>query len=236
MTNIAEILKECPRGTKLYSPICGECELDCIVSYYHNDEYEIRCIVEKNCNINFDEFGRYEYDGGECLLFPSKENRDWSTLKYSKFKKGDFLRHGDYVCLFWGLDRHNAIESLAFYNTRVERCRLCEKPQIGIGYIDDNDTKIATEKDKAMLLKKIYENGYVWDADKLELKKKMHAFKPFDKVLVRANKDCKWAPRFFAIMKDDVYCDTNGSWAKYCIPYEGNEHLLGTTNEPECVS
>ena len=146
MTNIVEKLKECPKGTKLYSPICGECEFDCIVvSYHHNIEYEIRCITEKNCNINFDEFGRYEYDGGECLLFPSKENRDWSTFKYSKFK-------------------------------------------------------------------------------------------PFDKVLVRANKDCKWVPRFFAIIKDDVYCDTNGSWAKYCIPYEGNEHLLGTTIEPECVS
>ena len=70
----------------------------------------------------------------------------------------------------------------------------------------------------------------------LESTFKYSKFKSFDKVLVRANKDCKWVPRFFAIMKDDVYCDTNGSWAKYCIPYEGNEHLLGTTIEPECVS
>jgi len=91
----------------------------------------------------------------------------------------------------------------------------------------------ATKEQRDMFFQKMHEAGYEWDANKLELKKKMHTFKPFDKVLVRANKDCKWAPRFFAIMKDDVYCDTNGSWAKYCIPYEGNEHLLGTTENCE---
>ena len=236
MINIAEILKDYPKGTKLYSPICGECELECVWdSMIYGYPVEIRSI-KTNHILKLTSKGTLNYNesNGECLLFPSKENRDWSTFKYLKFKKGDFLRHGDYVCLFWGLDHHNAIEYLAIYNTHIDRFYLCEKPEIGIGYID-NDTKIAAEKDKAMILKKIDENGYVWDADKLELnkKKKMHTFKPFDKVLVRANKDCKWVPRFFAIMKDDVYCDTNGSWANYCIPYEGNEHLLGTTNEPD---
>lgn len=28
MVNIAEILKYCPKGTKLYSPICGDCTLE----------------------------------------------------------------------------------------------------------------------------------------------------------------------------------------------------------------
>lgn len=26
--NIAELLKDCPKGTKLYSPLCGECYFD----------------------------------------------------------------------------------------------------------------------------------------------------------------------------------------------------------------
>ena len=234
MTNIAEILKECPKGTKLYSPVCGECELDCIVSYHYNNEYEIRCIAEKNCNINFDEFGRYEYDGGECLLFPSKDNRDWNTFNQPKFKKGDFLkdsRGNIFICNFIGEPPTGGFLGSAFC-VLFKDCRLATKKWL----FKDDFIDYVTEEEKQRLLKAIDENGYVWDADKLELKKKPHAFKPFDKVLVRANKDCKWAPRFFAIMKDDVYCDTNGSWAKYCIPYECNEHLLGTINEPECVS
>ena len=29
--NIAELLKDCPKGMELYSPLCGECKLDMII-------------------------------------------------------------------------------------------------------------------------------------------------------------------------------------------------------------
>lgn len=58
-------------------------------------------------------------------------------------------------------------------------------------------------------------------------------FKPFDKVLVRDNNEQKWTIDYFSFVnKEQVYpfvCV--GHYVSQCIPYEGNEHLLGTTND-----
>ncbi len=61
-------------------------------------------------------------------------------------------------------------------------------------------------------------------------------FKPFDRVLVRDYENKNWMPRFFekySNSKDYHFRCMNGSSWKYCIPYEGNEHLLGTSNDPD---
>lgn len=81
--NIAEILKDKPKGIRLYSPIFGECafsfvreETDDICVKKHNGEKEL-----------FNSKGLYNILG-ECLLFPSKEMRDWRKFAW---KKGDVL-------------------------------------------------------------------------------------------------------------------------------------------------
>lgn len=61
-------------------------------------------------------------------------------------------------------------------------------------------------------------------------------FKPFKKVLVKNSADGIWTAAFFShyINRNNYpYIVTaGGCWAQ-CIPYEGNEHLLGTTDKPE---
>ena len=59
-------------------------------------------------------------------------------------------------------------------------------------------------------------------------------FKPFDKVLVRDRDDRKWGCDFFCHLgdKEGIFVCIS-SWWRQCIPYEGNEHLLGTTKKPE---
>lgn len=63
-----------------------------------------------------------------------------------------------------------------------------------------------------------------------------HEFKPFDKVLVRDGDDEKWKPQIFSCyVKDGIhiyYTLAEDSYAQ-CIPYEGNEHLAGTTDKPD---
>ena len=55
--------------------------------------------------------------------------------------------------------------------------------------------------------------------------------KSFDKVLVRDNKSSKWRTNLFSHKNiDEPYYCVYASW-NYCIPYEGNEHLLGTTKD-----
>lgn len=58
-------------------------------------------------------------------------------------------------------------------------------------------------------------------------------FKTFDKVLVRNDECLQWGARFFDRMYEGDYACTDSLIYKYCIPYEGNEHLNGTTENPE---
>jgi len=83
--NIAEILKDAPRGTKLWSPLCGECEFRGILSSNNVFQIRVKYVEEENNTVQYLCFslqGKYcNCSKAECLLFPSKENRDWSTFK-----------------------------------------------------------------------------------------------------------------------------------------------------------
>ena len=79
--NLVELLKDAPNGMKLYSPICGECELFNID--FTCKAFPIVCIGDEDgLEWHFKADGTFtENTGGECVLFPAKENRDWSTFK-----------------------------------------------------------------------------------------------------------------------------------------------------------
>lgn len=55
--------------------------------------------------------------------------------------------------------------------------------------------------------------------------------KPFDKVLVRQNITGKWGIDFFGSYNEGYYHATGGCAYRYCIPYEGNEHLRDTRKD-----
>ena len=90
--NIAEILKDKPQGTKLYSSACGKCKLEEVddksfkISFY-NSKFGFmnggEGYLDKNGKL---------YDDGECVVFPSREMRDWEKFAW---KKGDVLATED---------------------------------------------------------------------------------------------------------------------------------------------
>lgn len=84
--DLVEILKDCSIGTKLYSPICGECSL--LLVNPQAEGFPIK--VETTTNVlSFTDDGRICFeDDGECLLFPSKNQRDWSKFSH-KFAHKD---------------------------------------------------------------------------------------------------------------------------------------------------
>ena len=112
--NIAKILKDKPRGTKLYSSACGKCELkeadDKIfkVSFYSSKSGFMiggEGTFDKNGNL---------YDDGECIVFPSKEMRDWSKFAW---KRGDVLISDcGFVCIFkeWASDDYTRFNGCYF--------------------------------------------------------------------------------------------------------------------------
>ena len=84
--DLTKILKDCPKGFKLYSSIFGDVYLKSVTPYYVyiTTIREVEVIITKN--------GRYfsEYEDSECILFPSKDQRDWSKFTAPWLKKERF--------------------------------------------------------------------------------------------------------------------------------------------------
>lgn len=84
--NLCEILKDCPKGTKLYSPIAGIVELKNID---YSAEYPINVFCNNGIGVlSFTKDGLFYSDAmyGECMLWPSKEGRTWDNFKPKKPK------------------------------------------------------------------------------------------------------------------------------------------------------
>lgn len=78
--DLTKILKDAPRGMKLYSPAFGVVEFSCI----NEDEghYPIEVFAYPGDEESFTKDGKFiNTPDAECMLFPSKENRDWDSFK-----------------------------------------------------------------------------------------------------------------------------------------------------------
>ena len=87
--DLIKILKDCPKGFKLYSPIPGYITfVDISLS---NFKHPITVKDKKEREFTFSKNGKYfdDYDG-ECCLFPSKDQRDWSKFTAPWLKKKRF--------------------------------------------------------------------------------------------------------------------------------------------------
>ena len=82
--NLCELLKNCV-GMKVYSTILGESE----VAATSNDFVTIQAGKTSYCSNIYKDGRFYNDEDGECTLFPSKENRDWS--KFIKPLKKDSI-------------------------------------------------------------------------------------------------------------------------------------------------
>ena len=241
--NLVEILKDCPKGTKLYSTAFGD------VYFYgisDNKEYPICIAVAGNSDyrtLTYD--GKLWRDyGGECILFPSREQRDWSKFNPKKdwFVLPCEFNDGDIVATNSGLQ--------VFI---LQRPKSDLQGNCHIGY--DFETKefffsrerfdrLATEEEKQKLFDAIKEHGYKWNSETKTLEKFVKPkFDPktleaFDRVLVRLTKDCIWNATFFSHYDKEVnwgcYPCVTTSCKSYdkCIPYnDETKHLLGTSDE-----
>lgn len=97
------------------------------------------------------------------------------------------------------------------------------------------ELRFATDSEKQQLFEALAKENKAWDAEKkqiIDLKPKVE-LKPFDKVLVRDFGSQAWQVSLFGYKDSDFYYCCNGCGWSQCIPYEGNEHLLGTTKDVE---
>ena len=147
--------------------------------------------------------------------------------KQLEFKDGDIVVYGKSVAICRKIYKH----TLSFYVSLNE--------MVGLLFADEVESseeyRFATEEEKQQLFDALAKKGKAWDAEKkqiVDLKPKVE-LKPFDKVLVRDFSRDKWSISFFSFKKEDLYvCLNHCSWNQ-CIPYIGNESLLGTTKDVE---
>ena len=222
-TNIVKILKDYPKGTKLYSPLLGDVTLEEI-----NITFEFPIIVKssKNSCSAFSKTGLYyNYENAECLLFPSSEMRDWTKF----FKRGDILVNGDIIVLFegWVDSSYKRFKTSLFIWDSINK-GYSKKTTYNVEYFQR-----VSKAQQEYFIKKIeafYNGKYNPITLQVEPVKPACPFKPFDKVLVRDNKEHEWHANFFSHYmngKDFPYACCFGNAYRFCIPYEGNEHLLG---------
>ena len=217
MINLANILKYCPKGTKLYSPIFGEVKFLTVFNNEYIDTYTSAGNI-----LRFQKDGRFD-SGGECMLFPSKRQKDWYAFQIS-VKRGDIMMLTDKSAVFIvDTMRDNYIKTIAYVSKHSD---FRVGGRIFLSYIP------ASEDMKEKLFKAMNKAGYTWDGE--TLKKKKSQFKPFDKVLVRDSESDKWRCAFYSHFEPfRIYPHvTNTGTFAMCIPFEGNEHLVGTTKNP----
>ena len=281
--NIAELLKDCPKGTELYSPLCGECKFDRI------HQGTIICKKQNSQEITFTSDGYYMlpvFENCEQMLFPSKENRDWSTFQ-RPFKDGDIITCTNVICPFTAIFKERVSESK--FN-RYAVLTLDKDPlfKTNMATSDFSKPRFATDEEKQKLFDAIKTMGHKWNAETKTLEKlvkpkfkvgdkivnkklgldsptliksvsdeyyglelpngigvmsvkeqddyelvpnkfDISTLKPFDKVLVRDNNEQKWTADLFSLFDKNLIYPYScvGHYTNQCIPYEGNEHLLG---------
>ena len=242
--NLVEILKDCPKGTKLYSSVFGEVELDHIDTSCYNYPIIIRLKGEEGHESLTSEGKMFvDYDG-ECVLFPSREERDWSKFNPKKdrlvstceFKDGDIVATNSGSRVFILQRAYSDVKGYCYvgydfdFNEFFFSCRRFDR--------------LASEEEKQKLFDAIKERGYRWNAETKILEKLIKpkfdpkTLQPFDRVLVRLTRDCIWNATFFSHYDEEVNwgchpCVTTSckSYDK-CIPYnDETKHLLGTSKE-----
>ena len=139
--DLVKILKDCPKGIKLYSAVHGEVILEDVVE--SGTDYPIKTDHPWG-KTEFARNGKYynEYDG-ECVLFPSKDQRDWSKFKipvekfdYSTLKPFDKVLVRDGNCQCW---------RCAFFSCMLSNGMLCEcRWGQGIPYNDETKHLLGT--------------------------------------------------------------------------------------------
>jgi hypothetical protein len=210
----------------------------------HNDgkvDFGSESLIFETCNykgIEVEDDAQFYINYIEKKL-GGKLNLETLEIEKSEFKDGDILcviansTDYHYILIYGGQDDkhiYRYVTMLENHSLIIEKGSYFTKPK-------DYSIRYATEEEKQQLFDALAKEGKAWDAKKKQIVDlpKQHEFKPFDKVLVRDEDDCIWCANIFSHINSHEEYVTIGCERgyTYCLPYEGNEHLLGTTKDVE---
>lgn len=207
--DLTKILKDCPKGTNLYTTVWGEVTFNRID--YEKPLYPI--LIETYMSyVSLTKEGHYTNKiDVDCILFPSKDQRDWNKFEAPwykkkliepKFKVGDSIRK--------------------YMNTLETQGIISEITDNKYIFTDGSHIFISDQDDWELASNKKY---------KFDPKTLQH----FDKVLVRDSQDEEWHCDLFSHISDnlDYYqYEAVSAYYAFCIPYnDDTKHLVGTKDE-----
>ena len=152
--DLTKILKNCPKGYKFYSLLFGEVEFQQIrIGFAYPIDIKLKSNIIERVTSDGKLFD--DYDDGECILFPSKEQRDWNKFTAPWYKKEKFdpktlqpfdkvLVYDIYdICEGWACSIFSHIREIEYpYSTSSGSFKIC------IPYNDDTKHLVGTT-DKA---------------------------------------------------------------------------------------
>lgn len=275
--NIAELLKDCPKGMELDCAICDDIYFDEVTPH------AIKCFSKNNVynTIYFNHDGTYIANkNAKCVIFP-KGKTTWEGFQ-RPFKDGDIISNYrvQSICIF---KKEGSIKGTIDYYCGISFGGLYVKDEKNINehFGEISNYILASEEEKEKLFKILNDNGYRWNVEEKTLEKlpkfkvgdwvefKYYERKPakviriknnvyylssgdtlmfqdehawdlttnkFDintlvpfesRVLVRDVDHNEWEGAIFGRYDGKAFFTIGGLDWRYCIPYEGNEHLLG---------
>lgn len=217
--DIYEILKDMPADTELYTPLSGKVGLSYIA--LNKEAGEAILVKNKGGEYSFNKNGRW-MEGGEVLLFPSNEMRDWSKF----FKKGDVLvsNDSDSHIIFKGFSKNDytTFEGEHWISASKKRHISCLRMRNVQDYhIEDNKDSAQTYINA---IEKFCGGKLNWET--LEIEKPQPEFKDGD--IVVAEEDNYYDKVIFiATIKDDIVSKAliNVRYEDYEVHY--NEYRFG---------
>lgn len=229
--NLIEILKDKPLNFKLYDAVRN---IDVFLDASRENINNIRCKLDEDGHrmIYYSHKGTLvDFEDGIVALVPSKQMRDWKKFLW---KKGDVLvsNDGRVEIIF---DYFNDDSYAMFSGKYGLDSSGGTRNNCGVQDWLPTDYFNKESEDAAKTYISIIERrlGGKLNMETLEIEKTQPEFKPFDKVLIRDFNSDKWGISFFGFKEEDHYvCINHSSWNQ-CIPYIGNESLLGTTKDVE---
>ena len=145
--DLTKILKGCPKGTKFYTTAWGEVSFDSIsdletyvITIYTYCGY--RFLTKDGCYVNREE--------AECILFPSKEQRDWNKFVAPWYKKKKFdpktLKPFDKVIVSDNLNNPWVCDHFSYVN-HAGNCITTDRYRYCIPYNDDIKHLVGTTEE-----------------------------------------------------------------------------------------
>lgn len=167
----------------------------------------------------------------ECIKFkPIKKDITYEYICNEMFKEGNVLIDKDHaIYLSTGIIINGNLQAWCLFadGTAVD-CGIPMYPG------PMSLLKLASVEERNKFYSALVKEGYKYDKEQHTLVKQ--EFKPFEKVLVRNDTNdiwfCSLFSQYFIHQASFKYCCVNGEAYKFCIPYEGNEYLLGTKDTP----